>query len=717
MKSHKAKTATGEHSILRMANAIKRARYKAGARKGEFKKHPVHKTTPHKTESHKTTPHKTTPHKTASHKTASHKVVQHKAASHKSGTHKMKHEKSATHKHKTATHVSRKSLSRKSKKTKKTKTKTRRSRKTPAEAPSITIQAPAQLLTRTGLSKPTLAIAVVMFAVLVYFVLQAVSPSGSKYPIGAAIGAGMGGIFGIVASTRTGREKLMIAAGIVIGWLIGALVAKAFPSGTQAGTTAGTEAGTQAPTGILGNLSALSPVAIAGIIAAATLVVFIVVYFGRRLVGGQDDEISSSEQELRAELKFKGAAKDAPKFYGLALEILNATSVDKTLSRDQKNEIYAELLRVSKSGNVSKYTEISAFKGLKVPDIVIQEAEASVKADEILAKVSSGEKELDADALQKELETELKDVKPEYAASVKRKFDSFVNGLREAEARKNEPLSEEEEVLLKKNRGDDSNARRSGISWGTLFGLPDTMTRYVNASKSGDLFKRPVRLVFEGPPGVGKSAAISAMLAADPDLTVIRLTPSDLGALRGQGAQKLDDVYRLMKKLKYQGKKCVLFLDEVDSMVSDPEFRNKLQIMTNDKDISLVMATNYYDRLPAPIQSRAKKITFRLPTKTERAQILKSKIADELKKGNGVLSEDLIKNIDILATYKQESRKLDAAVEEAFKAATERAEDAAKESGKEMGQVVLTFEDVKEQLDANEGKKSRVQRGIDYFRR
>lgn len=111
---------------------------------------------------------------------------------------------------------------------------------------------------------------------------------------------------------------------------------------------------------------------------------------------------------------------------------------------------------------------------------------------------------------------------------------------------------------------------------------------------------------------------------------------------------------------KQQGKDSVIFLDEGDGMVKDPEFRLVFQSAMNDKDLGFILTTNNYEGLDNAVKSRGKVVEFKNPDKKTRKNIIR----DEIGKSKNFLENLEDKTLDRLAKIEASGRDIQKAFSE-----------------------------------------------------
>lgn len=144
-----------------------------------------------------------------------------------------------------------------------------------------------------------------------------------------------------------------------------------------------------------------------------------------------------------------------------------------------------------------------------------------------------------------------------------------------------------------------------------------------------------VPVIMDGPPGVGKTQMVRAMVGelneqgVDADLIQLHC---DKLSFKNTGARAIGSLKKMIEESKK--KTIVIFMDEIDSLGSrlggkaKPDTINSMLTLMSglskvkDKNVVWLGATNYYHNLDDAILSRfTQRITFNLPTDKELAQM------------------------------------------------------------------------------------------------
>jgi DNA polymerase III delta prime subunit len=656
-------------SAIRVVEALKRTRYRIGPRKGQFKPpKPAHSNVKHEAK-HKTGDH-TAKHKTGDH-TAKHSKEHSKEHSKKhSKEHSKEHSKKHTKKHGVKhrdgkSHKVRKEGVKSGKKSKRTKKRTGR---IVATSPDLPGRVPVTDLTNRRMTRLVQAlvvavgIAAVVILVLYFTCRLPFAPDSCTATTATATAS---------TSTEPAADNVAVIVSMIVAIVLVALL----------------------------------------LIIAAYWNTIRAFFFG-----GGNEPSSLEEDELLAELNSKASVKDAPEFYSLAFKVYQSTANDLDLTREEKIAIYVSLLQKSRSGQVGDFNDLASFKELGVPDGVLLEARARAEVERI-----TGLKDIDSDEdlLQNELGGVDEAIKERVGALVRK----VVEDVRAVKASNEEELSEEAQKVLDIALSENREKRLKRLStWEGLASLPkELLERFKPLSQERTLFADQTNLAFDGPPGLGKTASIDAMLNQDPDLIVLRVDPSVLGENRGGSAKELKDRYEVLKKLKSQGKRAVLFIDEADAPLRDSEFASTLQIMMNDPDISVVIATNFYDTLPDAIQSRTERIVFKSTGRKGRMDVVRAELGRLRFKSTSAFKVNFERNlseaeVEALARYKMEPRKIASAFDKAFIAAKRKAQEEARKSRVNLTEVTVRYTDVLREVQARYAQKSRSERAVDYVK-
>jgi DNA polymerase III delta prime subunit len=553
-------------------------------------------------------------------------------------------------------------------------------------------------------------------------------------PVAATIGA--------LTASRKRQLSLLVGLLVVLAVILLALyftcnlpgkpASCSVTASASAGAGSSTAAsGTNAASAGAGSSTAASGTNAGAIIGGVLGLLFVIFIVGlvmgwwKRLFGSRDTERTLEEDELVAELNSKISVKDAPKFYELAFGLYMAASADKNLSTEEKNKIYKQLLDISRSGGAAEFKTFDSLAEIVSPG-VIMEAKAAAESAEI-----TGEKGIE-NLRPDELDKKLAKVKGEdaYKNRVRELVKKAIDGIKAVRDARGKPLSTVEQEILDRAEQDNLSTRQKKIiTWEGLASMPKAIASLRTASKNGTIFERQANYIFRGPPGLGKTAAIDAMINADDNLIVLRADPSILGSNRGESAKELMFRYAVLKRLKFVAdnetdpksrKRAVLFVDEADMVLRDPEFRNQLQIMMNDPDVSVVLATNYYNLIAEPIKDRASDVVFKSTGIAGRKDVIKAEMGKLRFKSSEDVPARLAsmlddKDISDLARFKISSRQITAAFESAFVKAKDRALEAAKKAKTNASAVLVTKDDIMNEIKERYYKRSRVDRLKDVF--
>ncbi len=151
-------------------------------------------------------------------------------------------------------------------------------------------------------------------------------------------------------------------------------------------------------------------------------------------------------------------------------------------------------------------------------------------------------------------------------------------------------------------------------------------------------------IIFYGPPGTGKTT-IAKALANEAGSYFLKTSASDFkGEYLGQSAQ---NTRRIFEKLK-ANKPAILFIDEADAILAKRsgdwrntdtytteivnEFLANVDGLKADKEVFVIIATNYLDRLDDAILSRFEKIEIGLPQGEILKDLVREYLGDEFEK-------------------------------------------------------------------------------------
>jgi len=159
----------------------------------------------------------------------------------------------------------------------------------------------------------------------------------------------------------------------------------------------------------------------------------------------------------------------------------------------------------------------------------------------------------------------------------------------------------------------------------------DSITRLTRAVPESN---RPSAVLFEGPPGVGKTTA-AKIIAGESNIPLVYIpVESIMSKWYGQSSQNLSDIFDLCDIMGG----AILFLDEIDSLAGSREqnmyeaTRRVLSVLLRKLDgigssgkIITIGATNRLEDLDSALISRFDQIIkFPYPDETERANIFKN---------------------------------------------------------------------------------------------
>lgn len=134
-----------------------------------------------------------------------------------------------------------------------------------------------------------------------------------------------------------------------------------------------------------------------------------------------------------------------------------------------------------------------------------------------------------------------------------------------------------------------------------------------------------IRVLLEGPAGIGKTLAskyIHSVWSTNPDYYYEVNSSNTLDMYRGVAEDSLRDL--LVYFMEHPHEKGVLLLDEADEYMGKGnnssikiEIQTALGEVSNLRNLAIVMATNYIERIDTPIQSRFEVINYDRPTTDE----------------------------------------------------------------------------------------------------
>ncbi len=417
-----------------------------------------------------------------------------------------------------------------------------------------------------------------------------------------------------------------------------------------------------------------------GAAAVIGLLFFGARYLVQRFSGGKDDNENDRLDETLDSIISLAAAKTSEADavpYEFVRDLVSAVK-DSDLTPEEKNEVYKKLLQWT-SGTKPELEKMEKRNGdfpsklndkwkndLSLDDKVLQKAKVLYEGRRIkrlLLEKAAADKTNDPNLIQ-EMEKIVRDevvkLNQVFVPDDLQKIESQVEAVIDETKALRQPITLDpaEIEMQKKNEQEDmldrASASREEVK---LYGVPEKIKAYIDQpSRSLKQF----RMIFKGPPGVGKSETVKQLLKGRPDLRVIRLDGANLGRLRGDAARAMKQAQRVAMFNKQQGKDSVIFLDEGDGMVKDPEFRLVFQSAMNDKDLGFILTTNNYEGLDNAVKSRGKVVEFKNPDKKTRKNIIR----DEIGKSKNFLENLEDKTLDRLAKIEASGRDIQKAFSE-----------------------------------------------------
>ena len=419
-----------------------------------------------------------------------------------------------------------------------------------------------------------------------------------------------------------------------------------------------------------------------GAAAVIGLLFFGARYLVQRFSGGKDDNENDRLDETLDSIISLAAAKTTSEAdavpYEFVRDLVSAVK-DSDLTPEDKNEVYKKLLQWT-SGAKPELEKIEKRNGdfplklgdkwkndLSLDDEVLQKAKVLYEGRRIkrlLLEKAAADKTNDPNLIQ-EMERIVRDevgkLNQVFVTDDLKKIESQVEAVIDETKALRQPITLDpaELEMQKKNEQEDmldrASASREEVK---LYGVPEKIKAYIDQPKRS---LKQFRMIFKGPPGVGKSETVKQLLKGRPDLRVIRLDGANLGRLRGDAARAMKQAQRVAMFNKQQGKDSVIFLDEGDGMVKDPEFRLVFQSAMNDKDLGFILTTNNYEGLDNAVKSRGKAVEFKNPDKKTRKNIIRDEIGKRLEKFGEAVEE---KTLDKLAKIEASGRDIQKAFSE-----------------------------------------------------
>jgi hypothetical protein len=171
-----------------------------------------------------------------------------------------------------------------------------------------------------------------------------------------------------------------------------------------------------------------------------------------------------------------------------------------------------------------------------------------------------------------------------------------------------------------------------------------TKPEYYGVMKN-DIQKYNKNLIFNGPPGTGKTMTVNE-LASDLNYKFISVDSSSIkDHYYGQTDKKLKNLFLFAAK----NVPCIVFLDEADGLIGNRSDTSKSgtdwtnqTVVTNlnkliqeaPKDIHIILATNFKDKMDAAIVDRFKVYEFNEFTNEQKMDFIEGMIDDELDSEN-----------------------------------------------------------------------------------
>jgi hypothetical protein len=444
--------------------------------------------------------------------------------------------------------------------------------------------------------------------------------------------------------------------------------------------------------------SSSMPYIIALILAITCAVVFWVFPYVRRFFfGGGAREESNAEEDLRAELAIKNTGKNAPGFFAVAIEITDAVHADKSMTEDQRDSVYRQILDVSRSGDLRNYKDTSRFSDFQIPQSAIDAAEASIQVKDI--RKGWQKDNLKPSDMKDKKDAALKNVPEPIRIQVSNMLDKAIAFDESVILKGTIDLTVAQKTLLEAQEQEDITNRTGSKGLERLFGVPKKIKNLADRKAF-----EGIRMVLEGGPGLGKSDSVYALLKERPNLHIIRLNGKDLGDKRGTAAVAVANAVAVCEWYQRQGKESVLFLDEGNEVLKDGEFQNQLQTLTGKKKLNIIITTNYYSMLPWAIRGRMDRVSYTTPDKKTRMNIMRAELADIVSDGTAVLETDI--NYKTLGETRLGGRDISMAMAAARDAAE-------KVAANTLNEVVITHELLKSAIRDKYASKSRKERIMD----
>lgn len=233
--------------------------------------------------------------------------------------------------------------------------------------------------------------------------------------------------------------------------------------------------------------------------------------------------------------------------------------------------------------------------------------------------------------------------------------------------------------IIKQFKGTDKNKITFEQIWGIDSIKNDIQDLITTLSNWSEYQKRGVRtirwILFEGPPGVGKTM-IAKAIASTLWIDMFIATWNDFRSeYLSQGPKRVHTVFKEIKKSLHtkEWKIAILFIDEIETIfktrgIGHSEDSNVVNAFLHEIDginwetnIIIIGATNHVDKLDSALLSRMDKIiSFNYPTRKERLDII-TKIINTIKEKDPELQFDKNLDINILAwnTTRMWGREID----------------------------------------------------------
>jgi AAA+ superfamily predicted ATPase len=371
-------------------------------------------------------------------------------------------------------------------------------------------------------------------------------------------------------------------------------------------------------------------------ILVVSFVVFIGVALLARRLFSRGRQMSSAEEELRAEINGNISRVGAGDIYINSQALLNALINNDELTEDEKESVINRMLEVLTTKGMKKnmklkdlIAEVSDAVENDFPESLGSDANvqlAFMKARLDLPLRPGAEDLLDVGEYAKFASSLNDDESEAWSVLMRNEFKRRKSGSIQGD------FTPQEKTILESAKTDTNQLRSRTVppSFGDIIGLPKTVLRSMRDNKKFGLPGGTERILLFGPAGTGKSQSVFAA-AVEHDALILNIGGTELSAVQGGVDKRIRDTFSLANKLMAQGQPAVVFLDEIDGLLASSDAaKNELQKqIQNSENVTVVAATNYKDKLPGPILSRfTTKVEVDRPDTAARKKIIESRLKD-----------------------------------------------------------------------------------------